>query len=118
MSSCSLTLYYNPRCGKCREAKALLDETGEDVRIVEYLDMPPDEATLRDLLQKLGIPARDLLRDHDPLYRELGMDNPGLSDDDIVRALVENPQLMHRPILVKGSRAVIGRPPQKVLELL
>lgn len=113
-----ITLYHNPRCSKSREALELLEGRGETPTVVRYLDTPPDAATLRQLLRTLGISARDLLRTKEDEYRELGLDNPTLSEDALIRAMVEHPRLIERPIAVSGNRAVIGRPPEKVLELL
>lgn len=113
-----LTLYHNDACSKCRATAALLAERGLQPRVVEYLQAPPDAATLRDLLGKLAIPARGLLRKGEPEHAELGLDDPALSDDAIIAAMVEYPRLIERPILVRGDRAVICRPPERALELL
>lgn len=113
-----ITLYHNPRCSKSREALALLEAKGQEPRIVRYLDTPPDAATLKSLLKSLGISARELLRRKEPEYAELGLDDPKLSEAKLIAAMVTHPRLIERPIAVDGKRAVIGRPPEKVLELL
>ncbi|MDI1300416.1 MAG: arsenate reductase (glutaredoxin) [bacterium] len=113
-----ITFYHNPRCSKSREALALLEARGITPAIVRYLDTPPDAATLKKLLKALGIPARELLRQKETEYLELGLDNPALGEADLIAAMVRHPRLIERPIAVAGTRAVIGRPPEKVLELL
>ncbi|MGC4088224.1 MAG: arsenate reductase (glutaredoxin) [Polyangiaceae bacterium] len=113
-----ITLYHNPRCSKSREALALLEAQGQAPRIVRYLETPPDAATLKSLLKSLGISARELLRSKEPEYTELGLDDSKLSETKLIAAMVAHPRLIERPIAVDGKRAVIGRPPEKVLELL
>lgn len=113
-----ITFYHNPRCSKSREALALLEARGTTPAIVRYLDTPPDAATLKKLLKALGISARELLRQKETEYLELGLDNPALSEADLIAAMIHHPRLIERPIAVAGTRAVIGRPPEKVLELL
>lgn len=111
-------IYHNPRCSKSREALALLEAQGVDLEVVRYLDTPPDSATLRGLLKKLGVGPRDLMRTKEPEYRELGLDDASLSEAALVSAMVAHPKLIERPVFVNGERAVIGRPPEKVLEIL
>jgi arsenate reductase len=113
-----ITLYHNPRCSKSREALELLESRGVTPEVVRYLDTPPDAAALKTLLRQLGLKARDLLRSKEGEYRELGLDDPKLSEDALIAAMVAHPRLIERPIAVCGKRAVIGRPPEKVLELL
>ncbi|MBW8824579.1 MAG: arsenate reductase (glutaredoxin) [Xanthomonadales bacterium] len=113
-----LTLYHNDACSKCRATAALLAERGLQPVVVEYLQTPPDAGTLRDLLGKLAIPARDLLRKGEPEYGELGLDDPALPDEFAIAAMMEHPRLIERPILVRGDRAVICRPPERALELI
>lgn len=110
-------LYHNPRCSKSRGALELLQSRGVEPRIVRYLEDPPDAATLRILLRRLGIGPRDLLRRGEEEYTRLGLADPGLDDEAIIAAMAAHPRLIERPILVRGDRAVIGRPPEKVLEL-
>lgn len=114
----AFVLYHNPRCSKSRAALQLLSERGIRVQVVHYLDTPPDAAALRALLRKLGLAPRALLRTGEPEYRALGLDAPGLDDAAIIDAMVAAPRLIERPILVRGERALIGRPTERVLELL
>ena len=113
-----VTIYHNPSCTKSRQALALLRERGVEPEIVEYLKTPPDAATLRTLLRKLGLKPRDLLRRKEQEFRAAGLDDPAVTDAGVVRAMTEYPRLIERPIVVKGARAVIGRPPENVLEIL
>ena len=113
-----LTLYHNPRCSKSRGALELLEERGLNPHVVRYLETPPDAAALKALLGKLGIGARQLLRSGEDEYKTLGLADPALSDDQLIDAMARHPKLIERPILVAGNKAVIGRPPEKVLEIL
>jgi arsenate reductase (glutaredoxin) len=112
----SVTIYHNPRCGKSRATLALLEKKGIRPRIVEYLKTPPDKAELKRLLKLLGMSPRDLLRAKEA--KEAGLDRPGLSDDAIIAGMVEHPIVIERPIVVSGSRAALGRPPEAVLKIL
>jgi arsenate reductase (glutaredoxin) len=113
-----VTLYHNPRCSKSRQALALLQENGVEPTLVLYLETPPDAATLRRLVSQLGLArAHDLLRNKEPEYAEAGL-TPQSSDADVIRAMVRFPKLIERPLAVSGKRAVIGRPPENVLQLL
>ncbi len=111
-------LYHNPRCSKSRAALALLQERNVDLEIVRYLETPPNEATLRELLGKLGMTPYELMRRGEARFRELGLKDVDVSEHERVRAMAENPILIERPIFVSGSRAVVGRPPERVLEIL
>lgn len=113
-----LTLYHNPRCSKSRGALELLEARGLAPTIVRYLDTPPDAVTLKTLLGKLGIAPRQLLRTGEEEYKALDLANPTLSDAQLIDAMVQHPKLIERPILIAGDKAVIGRPPEKVLEIL
>ncbi|MDR6357996.1 arsenate reductase [Pseudomonas psychrotolerans] len=113
-----IVLYHNPRCSKSREALALLQSRELAVSVVPYLDTPPDAGQLRELLAKLGIGARQLLRTGEDAYRELHLADPALDDDALIATMVAQPRLIERPIAVHGERAVIGRPPERVLEIL
>lgn len=113
-----LTLYHNPRCSKSRSALELLESRGLQPRIVRYLETPPSEATLRDLLRKLDLTPRQLLRSSEEEYKTLQLADPSLSEALLIQAMLSHPKLIERPILVAGERAVIGRPPERVLELL
>jgi len=113
-----LTIYHNPRCTKSRETLALITDRGQNPTVVLYLDTPPDHAQLKKLLGQLGIGARELLRKQEDEYKALGLDQPGLSDAALIDAMVAHPRLIERPIVTDGKRAIIGRPPENVLELL
>lgn len=113
-----VTIYHNPRCSKSRQTLALLEENGVAPQVVQYLDTPPDANTLRELLGKLGISARQLLRTGEDAYKELGLADKSVSEEALIEAMVAHPKLIERPIVVKGSKAVLGRPPENVLELI
>ncbi|PBJ83293.1 arsenate reductase (glutaredoxin) [Lysobacteraceae bacterium NML93-0399] len=112
------TLFHNPRCSKSRAALDLLRARGLDADVMLYLDTPPDAAALRALLGKLDMTPRALLRTGEPEYRELGLGDLTLDDDALIAAMATHPKLIERPILVRGSRAVIGRPTERLLTLL
>lgn len=112
------TLYHNPRCSKSREALRMLEERGTKLRVVRYLDTPPTAPELKDILKRLGLQPRDLIRQCEPLFASLKLDDPSVTDAALVRAMAENPVLIERPIFDNGTRAIIGRPPERVLELL
>lgn len=111
------TLYHNPRCSKSRAALALLQERGVEPELVLYLQTPPTAAELKALLGKLGLTAAELVRSKEAAYRERGLGKSS-SEAELLAAMAEEPKLIERPILVCGERAVIGRPPENVLELL
>lgn len=113
-----LILYHNPRCSKSRAALQLLESRGLQPRVVLYLETPPSAGELSALLDKLGIKARQLLRSGEETYKSLDLANPALGEDALIAAMLSHPKLIERPILVAGTRAVIGRPPEKVLEIL
>lgn len=113
-----LTLYHNPRCSKSRTALQLLEERGLTPTIVRYLESPPSAEQLRDLLDKLGLGARQLLRTGEDDYQTLGLADPELSERQLIEAMAAHPKLIERPILLAGDKAVIGRPPERILEIL
>lgn len=113
-----LTFYHNPRCSKSRSALELIESRGLQPRIVHYLQTPPSAAELRELLRKLGISARQLLRSGEDEYKALNLADGTLDEAALLDAMLSHPRLIERPILVAGDRAVIGRPPEKVLEIL
>ncbi|EKM97024.1 MAG: arsenate reductase (glutaredoxin) [Pseudomonadaceae bacterium] len=113
-----LTLYHNPRCSKSRGALELLEARGLEPHIVRYLETPPSAAELQALLAKLGLSARQLLRSGEEEYQSLGLADPNLSDTQLIEAMVAHPRLIERPILIAGDKAVVGRPPERVLEIL
>ena len=114
----SVDIYHNPRCSKSRATLALLEERGIDVSVIEYLKEPPDEIELRQILDLLGIPARDLLRKGEDAYKQNNLKDESLSDEQLIAAMHKFPKLIERPIVVKGDRAVLGRPPENVLDLI
>jgi arsenate reductase len=111
-------LYHNPRCSKSRGALELLRERGIEPVIVPYLDTPPGADELRGLLSMLSIPARSLLRTGEAEFEELGLADPARTEDELVAAMAAHPRLIERPVFVHRGRAVVGRPPERVLELL
>lgn len=111
-------IYHNPRCSKSRQTLALLEEQGITPNVIEYLNSPPDVATLKTLLGQLGITPRELLRKGEVIYKELGLKDPDLSDDALLKAMTEHPKLIERPIVVHNGQARLGRPPESVLEIL
>ncbi|MBD9441062.1 arsenate reductase (glutaredoxin) [Pseudomonas sp. PDM04] len=113
-----LTLYHNPRCSKSRGALELLEARGLTPTVVRYLDEPLDAAQIRGLLKKLGLSARQLLRTGEEDYKTLHLADASLSEAQLIAAIAAHPKLMERPILEVGDKAVIGRPPEQILELL
>ncbi len=112
-----ITIYHNPRCQKSREALAILNERPRSVEIVEYLKTPLNEKQVRDILDRLAVPAEELVRKDEAVYKSEYKDK-NLSEEEWIRALVRNPILLQRPIVLKGNEGVIGRPPELVRELL
>ena len=113
-----VTIYHNSRCSKSRQTLALIEEQGVTPRIVKYLETPPSAAELKRVLKKLGLKPRDILRKGEDRYAELGLQDPALKDDALIAAMVTNPILIERPIVVSGDKAALGRPPEAVLEIL
>jgi arsenate reductase len=111
-----VTIYHNPRCTKSRETLALLEKKGVKPKIIEYLKTPPDTAELKRLLKMLGKSPREIMRAKEA--KDVGLDKPSLSDDQLVAGMVKNPIVIERPIVVNGSRAALGRPPEAVLAVL
>ena len=116
--SMAITLYHNPRCSKSRQALELLRRRGVEPQIIEYLKNPPDRRRLKHLLGLLGMEPRELMRRKEKEYRELGLDDKNLSREALIAAMVEHPRLMERPVVVAGDRAALGRPPERVLDVL
>lgn len=114
----TVTLYHNPRCSKSRQTLQLLEDNGVSPDVVLYLETPPSADEINGLLEKLGISARDLLRKGEDAYKDNNLKDAGLSDADLVAAMVKFPKLIERPIAVKGAKAVLGRPPENVLALV
>jgi arsenate reductase len=113
-----ITIYHNPRCSKSRATLELLKTEGKDPQLVEYLKEPPTAETLNAILDMLGMEPRELMRKKEKEYTEAGLDNPELSRDALIAAMVEHPRLIERPIVIANGKAAIGRPPEKVLEIL
>ena len=112
----SVTIYHNPRCSKSRQTLALLEENGVEPTIVEYLKDPPSADTLKSVSKKLGLRPKDFVRKKEAEFKDLAID---LEDDDaLYQAMNEFPKIIERPIVVKGSKAALGRPPENVLEIL
>lgn len=114
----TMKIFHNPRCSKSREALVLLQEAGQSPEVVEYLKTPPDLGTLKALVRQLGLPVRELLRSTEAVYAELGLADPALSDDQLLDALLHHPQLLQRPIVVRGEQALIARPPERLRDWL
>ena len=114
----SVAIYHNPRCSKSREALKLLEEKGVEPQIIKYLDMPPDHATLSRILEQLGLEPRELMRKKEKEYKDNGLDNPDLTRDQLIDAMVAHPKLIERPIVINGEKAALGRPPEQVLNIL
>ena len=115
----SVTIYHNPRCSKSRETLALLEEKGIQPTIELYLQQHYSVETLQQLANKLGLDdVRKMMRTKDELYQSLELANPALTNDDLLKAISENSALLERPIVVKGEKAKIGRPPESVLTIL
>jgi arsenate reductase len=113
-----VTIYHNPRCSKSRQALQLLRERGTEPEVVEYLKTPPDAPTLSRLLDLLGLEPRELMRSKEAEYEAGGLDDPSLSRDALIAAMVAHPKLIERPIVIKGDKAVLGRPPERVVDIL
>lgn len=113
-----IQIYHNPHCSKSREALVLLQAQGQPLEVIDYLQDPPDLWQLQDLRQRLGLPARELLRSGEDAYLTLGLDDPSLSEESLLAAIAAHPILLQRPIVVNDQRAVIARPPTLALTLL
>ena len=114
----AVTLYHNPRCSKSRSTLQLLKDNRVDPVIIEYLKTPPTAEELDDILKKLGLEPRQLMRKNEAEYKEAGLDNEDLSRQALIRGMVENPKVIERPILLANDKAAIGRPPENILEIL
>jgi arsenate reductase len=113
-----IRVYQKPTCSKCRATLGILEECAVEFDSINYYETPLNVEELRGLINKLGISPRDLLRKGEQLYRDLGLGERELSDDELIKLMVENPDLMERPIVVHGDKAVLGRPPENVKKLL
>lgn len=113
-----MKIYHNPRCSKSRQTLQLIREAGIEPEIVEYLQTPPSASELDRMLKVLGLQPGELIRKGEAVYKELGLAGQTLSRKDAIKVMVENPKLIERPIVVDGKKAVLGRPPENVNELL
>ncbi len=113
-----VTIYHNPRCSKSRQTLALLEGKGVKPHVVHYLENPPSVSELTAIVAKLGVGARGLIRTGEAAYKELGLGDISKPDTVVIKAMVDNPVLIERPIVVNGAKAAIGRPPEAVLNIL
>ncbi len=113
-----LTVYEKSTCTTCRSLSALLQERGIDFDAVDYHVFPLSEDEIRELVRKAGVPARDLFRAREPVYAELGLGDREVADDEAIALMARHPELLQRPVVVRGDRAVLARPVERVLELL
>lgn len=114
----TVRIYHNPRCSKSRQTLILIQDAGIEPEVIKYLDSPPSTRELGQILKKLGIEPRELMRKGESVYKELGLASREMSRQEAIQLLHEHPMLIERPIVVRGDRAVLGRPPENVLELL
>lgn len=112
----AVTIYHNPRCSKSRQTLELLEKKGVKPTVIEYLETPPSAAELKRILQMLGMTPRQLLRKKEA--KEAGLDDPKLTGEALIRKMVANPAVIERPIVVRGSKAALGRPPENALKIL
>lgn len=112
------TIFHNPRCSKSRRTLALLQERGIEPRVIEYLKQPPSKSRLKAILRLLDMKARELMRCDEAAYRENALDDESLTDDELISAMVKHPILIEQPIVLANGKAVIGRPPERILEIL
>ncbi len=114
----TVKIYHNPRCSKSRATLQLLREQGVEPEIVEYLKTPPNAEELEDILQKLDMQPRDLMRRKEPKYKAANLDDPALDRQALIDAMLATPKLIERPIVLANGKAAIGRPPENVLKIL
>jgi arsenate reductase len=114
----SVTIYHNPRCSKSRQTLELIRAQGLEPRIIEYLKTPPSAEELGQILDLLGCEPRDAIRNNEIEYEQQGLDDTSLSREQLIDAMIEHPILIQRPIVLVNGKAVIGRPPELVLEIL
>lgn len=114
----SVKIYHNPRCSKSRQTLQLLQAQGIEPEIIEYLKTPPTADELNDILKKLAIEPRELMRKKEAEYKATGMDNTDLNNQTLIKGMIETPKLIERPIVLANGKAVIGRPPENVLTIL
>ena len=112
----TLKIYHNPRCSKSRETLALLESKGLAPLVIEYLKTPPSQADLKNILKVLAIPARAIVRKKEAA--DVNIDLDGLNDSELIASMVKHPEIIERPIVVNGNKAAIGRPPERVLDIV
>ncbi len=112
-----IKIWHNPRCSKSRQALKLLEEQGVEPEVVKYLDTPPSKEEIKALLKMLGISARELMRTKEAIYKELGLKDVE-DEETLIEAMAAHPKLIERPIVIKGDKAIVGRPPEKVIEIV
>ncbi|WP_148862410.1 arsenate reductase (glutaredoxin) [Marinobacter fonticola] len=111
-------IFHNPRCSKSRQTLALLEEQGIQPEVIRYLETPPSAEELKAILKQLDKSPRELMRTGEECYRELGLSNSDLTDDQLIAAMIDNPKLIERPIVLHNGKAALGRPPESVLDIL
>ncbi len=114
----SIKIYHNTRCSKSRQTLQLLNDNNVEAEIIEYLKTPPSREELEAILKMLALQPRDLMRKKEKEYKEAGLDNPELSHAALIQGMLDHPKLIERPIVIKDGKAIIGRPPELVLELI
>jgi len=114
----SVEIYHNPRCSKSRQTLQLLQDNGIEPDITEYLKTPPGRTELIEILQMLGMEPRELMRRKEKEYKEAGLDDPELTRDQLIQAMIDHPKLIERPIVISNGKAALGRPPEQVLDIL
>lgn len=112
-----VTIWHNPKCSKSREALSIIDENGSEKEIVKYLESNPDSKTIKNLLKMLGLNARELMRTKEAIYKELNLKNE-TDDEKLIEAMAQNPKLIERPVLIKDTKAIIGRPTSIIADFL
>jgi len=117
MATENITIWHNPRCSKSREALKLLQEEGIEPKIYKYLNELPSKEEIKEILSMLGLKPREIMRTKESIYKELGLKDVE-DDEKLIEAMVEHPRLIERPIVIKDGKAVIGRPSQRVIELI
>ena len=118
MKAKGLTIYHNAACSKSREALQILQDNNLSPEVINYLADPPTPLELKELIGILGVSARDLLRTTEPVYKDAELDDDTLTDDEIIEAICEYPALLQRPIVISDGRAIIGRPPTSIMEIV
>ena len=113
-----ITIYEKPTCSTCRKVIGTLEEKGVDFEPIDYYKTPLSEAKLKKLLQAMGMSAKDILRKNEEVYKKLGLAEKQLSDDELIKLMIKYPDLMQRPIVAKGKKVILARPPEKIQELL